>query len=165
MYILKYKVSYFFIFNTYMYYSFIPYLSILRYNVEGLILSIKAAFDLFPLQECNALIILCFSFSSSLNGSNGSSVVFVCIGGDMVMLNEVWSISLFFVISTARLILFCNSLIFPDQLCERSSRSASDVKPVVSLCSSSENLLRKNSASGRMSSGQSRSDVQVLFCV
>lgn len=90
-----------------MYYSFIPYLSILRYNVEGLILSIKAAFDLFPSQERNALMMFCFSFSSSFKGSNGNSIVFVCIGGDMVMLNEVWSISLFFVISTA--VLSCSA--------------------------------------------------------
>ena len=141
-----------------MYYSFIPYLSILRYNVEGLILSIKAAFDLFPSQERNALMMFCFSFSSSFKGSNGISVTFACIGDGFMLFNTVWSISLFFVISTARLILFCNSLIFPDQPCERSSRSASDVKLAVSLCSSSENLLRKNFASGRMSSGQSRSD-------
>lgn len=40
--------SYFFISNTYMYYGFIPYLSILRYNVDGLILSMEAVFDLTP---------------------------------------------------------------------------------------------------------------------
>lgn len=138
--------------------GFIPYLSILRYNEDGLILSMEAVFDLFPPQERNALMMFCFSFSSSLNGSNEASVAFACIGCEIVMFNAVWSISLSFVISTARLILFCSSLMFPDQPCERSIRSASDVKPAVSLCSSSENLLRKNSASGRMSSGQSRSD-------
>lgn len=144
----------------------IPYFIIILYNVEGFIFSIMAVFDLFPPQECNALMIFCFSFSSSLNCCNGKiSVVLVCIGGEALMFNAVWSISLSFVINTARLILFCNSLMFPDHKCERSNRSASDVKPAVSLCSSSENLLRKNSASGRMFSGQSRSDVQVLFCV
>ena len=53
---------------------FMPYFFILRYSVDESTLSIWAAFVLTPPHDCKALMMLCFSSSSSFNGSSGASV-------------------------------------------------------------------------------------------
>lgn len=109
-----------------------------------------------PPHDCKALMMLCFSISSSFNGNSGASGI--STGCACTIFKSAKSISVSLAINTARLILFCNSLILPDQECESNNRSASAVKPVLSRCSSAENFSRKKLASGKISSGHSASE-------